>query len=383
MSFSRPLYVNTQSVRIGPTGCTGPTGDSYWQIASPSGIYYNGGNVSIGKTTTSSYTLDISGNLATSQDASINSVIIGRGSGNVSTNTALGYQSLQSNTTGEYNTAIGYQSLQNNIDGYFNTALGYQSLQANTTGDYNTAIGMYSLLNNTYGQYNTALGKKSLQSNTTGSYNTSLGYQSLQENTTGDYNVALGNRSLLSNINGTNNTAIGNESDVLSSSTTYNNSTAIGYQAIIDASNQIVFGTSSEKIKIPGTYVGIGGVYNLTAGYALDVNGNLNVSGTTSNVSDYRIKENVTNLNETFSVDKLRPVTYFNKITDKQDTGLIADELQEIYSFLVNGEKDGLYFQSVNYIGLIPILIKEIQELKKKMILTDEYINELKKSLNK
>ena len=163
----------------------------------------------------------------------------------------------------------------------------------------------------------------------------------------------------------------------------YNNSTAIGYQSIIDASNQIVFGTSSEKIKIPGTYVGIGGIYNLTGGYALDVSGNLNVSGTTSNVSDYRIKENVTNLNETFSVDKLRPVTYFNKITDKQDTGLIADELQEIYSFLVNGEKDGLYFQSVNYIGLIPILIKEIQKLKKKMILTDEYINELKKTLNK
>jgi hypothetical protein len=31
---------------------------------------------------------------------------------------------------------------------------------------------------------------------------------------------------------------------------------------------------------------------------------------------------------------------------------------------LVNGEKDGKNYQSLNYIGIIPILVKEIQELK-------------------
>jgi hypothetical protein len=43
---------------------------------------------------------------------------------------------------------------------------------------------------------------------------------------------------------------------------------------------------------------------------------------------------------------------------------LIAHEVQAYYPFLVEGEKDGEQTQSVNYIGLIGVLIKEIQVLK-------------------
>jgi hypothetical protein len=46
---------------------------------------------------------------------------------------------------------------------------------------------------------------------------------------------------------------------------------------------------------------------------------------------------------------------------------LIAHEVQEYYPFLVEGEKDGYNTQSVNYIGLIGVLIKEIQELKREI----------------
>jgi hypothetical protein len=81
--------------------------------------------------------------------------------------------------------------------------------------------------------------------------------------------------------------------------------------------------------------------------------------------SDYRIKENAVALDETFSVDKLRPVTYKNLNSGKQDIGLIAHELQEVYPFLVTGEKDGAGMQTVNYTGLIGVLIKEIQDLKR------------------
>jgi len=38
--------------------------------------------------------------------------------------------------------------------------------------------------------------------------------------------------------------------------------------------------------------------------------------------------------------------------------------LQEYYPELVIGEKDGPLLQSVNYIGLIPILINEMKILK-------------------
>ena len=81
--------------------------------------------------------------------------------------------------------------------------------------------------------------------------------------------------------------------------------------------------------------------------------------------SDYRIKDNVQNLDATvYNTDKLRPVSYLNTVSNKQSMGLIAHELQEEYPFLVDGEKDGATNQSVDYIGLIAILIKEIQDLK-------------------
>ena len=57
----------------------------------------------------------------------------------------------------------------------------------------------------------------------------------------------------------------------------------------------------------------------------------------------------------------------FIKITKTQDIGLIAHELQELYPFLVTGVKDGEENQSVNYTGLIPILINEIKDLKERV----------------
>ena len=105
--------------------------------------------------------------------------------------------------------------------------------------------------------------------------------------------------------------------------------------------------------------------------------GNVNAINFVS-TSDYRIKENVETLDSRYTTDNLRPVTYLNKKLGKQDIGLIAHELQEIYPELVNGVKDGEEMQSVNYIALIPILIKEIQELKKEIKSVKIELNELK-----
>jgi hypothetical protein len=132
--------------------------------------------------------------------------------------------------------------------------------------------------------------------------------------------------------------------------------------------------TETGSIFLNAPYVGVG--KSSGSGYALDVSGNVNATSYNT-PSDYRIKENVTQIDSTF-VDKLNPVTYLNTKSGKQDIGLIAHELQEIYPELVNGEKDGEQFQSVNYIGLIPVLIKEIQDLKKEIILVKTELNELK-----
>ena len=101
---------------------------------------------------------------------------------------------------------------------------------------------------------------------------------------------------------------------------------------------------------------------NVLVGNTLSANIIINSASFT--VSDYRIKGNVMNLDDVFVIDNLRPVSYYNKILNKNDVGFIAHEVQEIFPFLVNGEKDGRENQSMNYIGLISILIKEVKELK-------------------
>ena len=95
------------------------------------------------------------------------------------------------------------------------------------------------------------------------------------------------------------------------------------------------------------------------------MNGNVNASGGYTNVSDYRVKKNIEEITD--NIDDLHPVKYFNTITGKQEFGFIAHELQEHFPGLVTGTKDGKEYQSVNYTGLIPLLIKEVQNIKREI----------------
>ena len=83
--------------------------------------------------------------------------------------------------------------------------------------------------------------------------------------------------------------------------------------------------------------------------------------------SDYRIKTDVSQLDETVTLDNLRPVKYLQTLINKPQYGLIAHELQEYYPDLVVGEKDGEELQRVNYTGLIALLINEIKQLKREL----------------
>jgi len=55
--------------------------------------------------------------------------------------------------------------------------------------------------------------------------------------------------------------------------------------------------------------------------------------------------------------------------------GFLAHELQEVFPFLVTGEKDGDKIQSINYNGLLAVLVKEIQEIKHKNIELNNRMN--------
>jgi cytoskeletal protein RodZ len=143
-------------------------------------------------------------------------------------NTAVGYETLFSNTTGNRNTSVGTYSLYSNTTGHRNAAFGYSSLESNTGGYQNSAYGSYTLQDNTIGNYNNAIGSNALQHNTEGDNNNAMGQGALSANLTGSLNTAVGSSALSSNITGSNSTAIGYAA-LLNSLGDYN--TAVGYNA--------------------------------------------------------------------------------------------------------------------------------------------------------
>jgi len=131
----------------------------------------------------------------------------------------------------------------------------------------------------------------------------------------------------------------------------------------IDGNIEFSDGTSMD------TYVDnkVNGSYPSSTFESIAINNTL-TAGSFSTSSDYRIKKDIVSLNETNTIDTLRPVKYLHTLLNKEQYGLIAHELQEYYPDLVVGEKDGEDWQRINYTGLIPILINEIKRLKEEVI---------------
>jgi hypothetical protein len=193
-------------------------------------------------------------NVNTSGSLTINGIKVGRGAGNVSTNTAAGSNALGSNTTGGNNTAVGNGALQTNATGTGNTAIGGSALSASTGVD-NTALGYNALLGNTTGSNNVGIGVVAGANTTTGGYNISIGKEALQRNTTGSSNVAVGAGSIDQITTGSNNAVLGGFAGryfgtgmASNFTTTLNSSILIGYDTrplANNGSNEIVIGTSA------------------------------------------------------------------------------------------------------------------------------------------
>jgi hypothetical protein len=157
-------------------------------------------------------------------DTSFNGVNVGRGAGNVSTNTTVGTQALSANTTGTNNAAFGRQALRKVTTGGSNTAVGAESLVENLTGASNTAVG-YGALYSSTASGNTGVGQQAGVAITTGADNTVVGNNALYNNATGDHNTALGSHALF-NVTGAKNIGIGRFS--ASQITSGNNNVVIG-----------------------------------------------------------------------------------------------------------------------------------------------------------
>jgi hypothetical protein len=135
-------------------------------------------------------------------------------------------------------------------------------------------------------------------------------------------------------------------------------------------------GPSANWITVPSTTniyyangsVGIG-TSTPDTNYILDVSGTIKTLGI-NNVSDYRIKENVMSLSMSSNIpniDGLRPVIYYNKLLQKHEYGFIAHEVQEIFPDIVVGNKDAEQYQTINYTSMVPLIVKEIKDMKREI----------------
>ncbi|MBO9201397.1 MULTISPECIES: tail fiber domain-containing protein [Niastella] len=365
-------------------------------------------------------------------DLSVNGVYIGRGPGNITSNTVAGVQALFYNTTGTNNTGVGYVTLSNNTSGSSNTAVGYSSLYINSTGNRNTAIGRsalynsntgtgntgvgsYALFYNTGGNNNTGIGDDAIGSNTTGNSNAAVGQQSMYDNTTGSFNAASGVSALFSNTSGSYNTAMGSEA--LGANTIGNNNTGVGYNAdvsqgdltnataigagtTVNASNKVLIGNSSVTV--------IGG----QVGWSILSDGRFKTN----------IKEDVPGLD---FIMQLRPVNYNFMARKYEDhvmknmpdsiknkpgrkavsysaaeqvlhTGFIAQEVEQVV------KKNGYHFNgvhiptsetdnySITYDEFVVPLVKAMQQLNSKVEkltteneLLKKQLDDINKRLNK
>ncbi len=379
-------------------------------------LFAESGRVGI-NTITPIATLEVAGG-----DARINGLTLGRGRGNDTTNTAIGfkaldnsdlfsfranntaigYEALAANTAGSLNTAVGSQALRSNTSGASNTATGYEALDGNTTGGNNTAIGRQALHLNTTASENTAIGAGSLYVNTTGNSNTALGRQSLFNNTSGASNTATGAFALISNTRGFSNTAVGQ--DALFNNTTGNRNSAFGDSALANCrtgsdntaigakSNPNVNGSSNTTALGANTAITGPDQVRLGASTVISIGGQVGYTTLSDGRFKTKVEDNVPGIE---FISKLRPVTYHLDVTgidkftninyttseqlkarnEKEQityTGFIAQEVEAAAKSLnfnfsgVDAPKNDKDMYGLRYAEFVVPLVKAVQELSKK-----------------
>ncbi len=203
-----------------------------------------------------------------------------------STNTIL---TMRTDTSSIY---VGWQAgASTTLGGLQNAAVGFDALNSVTTGNQNSAMGVEALFKNT-GSNNTAMGFNSLAAVSSGGSNTAVGNLALT-NSTGSNNTALGfDAGQLTGGGASNSLFLGYSTNPLNNNDT--NEVVIGYTVTGNGSNTVTLGNNSIVSTILQGNIGVGtfapngklivsggnvGIGSLTPGQALDVNGTVRMTG--------------------------------------------------------------------------------------------------------
>ena len=270
---------------------------------------------------------------------------------------------------------------------------GSSSSTRGATGIYATAMGYGTTASN---EASTAMGKNTtasgVHSTAMGYLTTASGYSSTAtgQNTTAsdDFSTAMGNfttaSGYVSTAMGDNTTASGYSSTAMGKSTTAsgNSSTAMGWSTTASdfASLSIGHYNSVNRTVTSGGdatsfdtdnaafVIGNGTSSASSDAFVVRFNGNATLSGNLTINSDERLKDNIQPLGSTLNkLHQIEAKTYSLK-KDEEHTpkiGVLAQEVQAVFPELVTEGVDGIL--SVNYQGLVPVLINAINEQQLKM----------------
>ena len=369
------------AVAIGFHNVAGPTGSDITSI--PPSTTNLGGQFAVGYGTqatghtafSSGFSTVASGNYSTAMGNDSDA------SGNFST--AFGYGT---SALGTISTAMG---IATTAAGYAATAMGFNSFAG---GNYSTATGYitsaggyasFSAGEFTYatGDYSTAMGYETTAS---GDNSTAMGYYT--EASGGYGSIAMGNQTTASGDNSTvmgeGGTASGAASTAMGRGTTasdyaslvvgqYNSSgsTANSPEAFSTSNTAFVVGNGTDNSNKSDAFkVMFNG--DTTVSNDLTVNGDVNIS------SDARLKSNIVTLGSTLS--KLLLIdgkSYIMNKSGKEKIGILAQEVQKVFPELVSKDDDEML--SVNYQGLVPVLINAIKEQEDKISRLENLVEQL------
>jgi len=309
-----------------------------------------------------------------SYDGDSHAVVYNNGWGNGDSYIHIGNNAgVNANNTGTYFTNIGYAAGRYNSSMNFNVHLGYAAGNRGTNAIKNVAIGAYAMYadSGSYmtGDNSTSVGHESMYNISSGYNNSGLGYQSFYNLTTGYNNTAIGNFAGDALLTGYNNTYLGNSTDA--SSTSAINQTMIGYDATGQADNSVTLGNSD-----------VTAIYMAEDSGATIYAGNATFGGDVTISSDIRLKSNIVSLGSTLSKLLLIDGKSYTMNSDGKDKiGVLAQEVQEVFPELVGEDTEGML--TVNYQGLVPVLINALKEQESKINDQQNQIDELKNLVNR
>ena len=277
--------------------------------------------------------------------------------GNVTAPAFIGDGSQLTNTPLSFNSnGTGIQSPSNTASGAYAVAIGNQfDYTGVTTPTYlNEASGNYSFV---IGNNNASTGIKAF---TIGTDNlaTARGSMAIGENNiaSGIYSQAFG---LFSEATADNSFAIGN--NVLADGF---NTTAIGTANTADANADATAWSLDNRAFVIGNgyYDGEVGEVVRSDAFTVLFNGDATLAGNLNINSDARLKSNIISLGSTLAkvltIDG-KSYTMNRDKNNKTNIGVLAQDVQKVFPELVSESNDIL---SVNYQGLIPVLINAIKE---------------------